>query len=192
MSEVKTAFGSPFMSEFIEESFIVLHQQLAQERQASPSETNNSLHSPLHAFGVRPHYDWTPNLAAPPTDIADFLSDMHYQFGYSSSTLRSFRPSILAFHQNKVSLDNKLHLGTSETESSSNNWHFPHTQSFTTDFNFHDYTTALLAEKAAFSPSDGSFFATFRPTSHRFAVGGYQRQLPTDVSSGLPKKKKNS
>ncbi|ORE17139.1 hypothetical protein BCV71DRAFT_270232 [Rhizopus microsporus] len=35
---------------------------------------------------------------------------MHYQFGYSSSTLRSFRPSILAFHQNKVSLDNKLHL----------------------------------------------------------------------------------
>ncbi|CAO3692880.1 hypothetical protein G6F70_004935 [Rhizopus microsporus] len=36
--------------------------QLVQERQASPSETNTSLHSPLHAFGVRPHYDWTPDL----------------------------------------------------------------------------------------------------------------------------------
>ncbi|ORE03777.1 hypothetical protein BCV72DRAFT_212592, partial [Rhizopus microsporus var. microsporus] len=43
-------------------------------------------------------------------DIVNFLSDMHYQFGYSSSTLRSFRSSIIAFHQNKASLDNELHL----------------------------------------------------------------------------------
>ncbi|ORE02525.1 hypothetical protein BCV72DRAFT_215075, partial [Rhizopus microsporus var. microsporus] len=43
-------------------------------------------------------------------DIVNFLSDMHYQFGYSSSTLRLFRSSILAFHQNKASLDNELHL----------------------------------------------------------------------------------
>ncbi|CEI98189.1 hypothetical protein RMCBS344292_12304 [Rhizopus microsporus] len=50
------------MSEFTEESFNALRQQLVQERQASPSETDSSLHSPLYAFGVRPHYDWTPDL----------------------------------------------------------------------------------------------------------------------------------
>ncbi|ORE02526.1 hypothetical protein BCV72DRAFT_317654 [Rhizopus microsporus var. microsporus] len=60
------------MSEFTEESFNALRQQLAetqaivqqlvQERQASPSATDSSLHSPLHAFGVRLHYDWTPDL----------------------------------------------------------------------------------------------------------------------------------
>lgn len=43
-------------------------------------------------------------------DIVNFLLNMHYQFGYSSSTLRSFRSSILAFHQNQASLDNELHL----------------------------------------------------------------------------------
>ncbi|PHZ15769.1 uncharacterized protein RHIMIDRAFT_235107 [Rhizopus microsporus ATCC 52813] len=42
--------------------------------------------------------------------IVNFLSDMHYQFGYSSSTFPSFCSSILAFHQNKASLDNELHL----------------------------------------------------------------------------------
>ncbi|RCH97346.1 hypothetical protein CU097_014891 [Rhizopus azygosporus] len=60
------------MSEFTEESFNAFRQQLAetqaivqqlvQERQTSPSETDSSLHFPLHAFGVRPHYDWIPDL----------------------------------------------------------------------------------------------------------------------------------
>ncbi|PHZ08770.1 uncharacterized protein RHIMIDRAFT_241281 [Rhizopus microsporus ATCC 52813] len=50
------------MSEFTEESFNAFRQQLVQERQASPSATDSSLHSPLYAFGVRPHYDWTPDL----------------------------------------------------------------------------------------------------------------------------------
>ncbi|RCH98636.1 hypothetical protein CU097_015335 [Rhizopus azygosporus] len=53
------------MSELTEESFNTLRQQLVQERQASPSETDSSLYSPLHAFGVRPHYDWTPDLTTP-------------------------------------------------------------------------------------------------------------------------------
>ena len=35
---------------------------MIQEHQASPSETDDSLNSPLHAFGVSPHYDWTPDL----------------------------------------------------------------------------------------------------------------------------------
>ncbi|CEJ04049.1 hypothetical protein RMCBS344292_18019 [Rhizopus microsporus] len=43
-------------------------------------------------------------------DTVNSLSDMRYQFGYFSPTLRSFRSSILDFHQNKASLDNELQL----------------------------------------------------------------------------------
>lgn len=43
-------------------------------------------------------------------DTVNFHSDMHYQFGYSSPTLRSLRSFILDFHQNKASLNNELYL----------------------------------------------------------------------------------